>query len=333
MAHYEKYTKGAMGHMLSHYDRSEPSSKSNIDPLRTHLNYNLADKDQPLNQLDYIHKRLSEVKVLKRKDVKVLCDWIVTAPQELTNDFTRQFFEITYNFAVKRYGKENVVSAYVHMDEVTPHMHFAFIPIVEDKKYSEKHPDLPIHFKVSAKEKVGKWELKNFQYDLEEEIKKTFPILTIMNGATKGGNLTVEQLRYKSSLEYSLSKLKEEYSETEDKFFDLTRKINESTSKLENQVIEIKNNESTLESQNEAISYNSKVISYLNEEISRKNNFEPFYKRILDKLIQYIEKILNIDLSTFFDKNGTVNYQSLETALDNKLNVLQYNQELEDYEY
>ncbi len=28
-------------------------------------------------------KRLSEIKVLNRKDVNVFCDWIVTAPQEL----------------------------------------------------------------------------------------------------------------------------------------------------------------------------------------------------------------------------------------------------------
>ena len=34
----------------------------------------------------------------------------------------------------ERYGKENVISAYVHFDEVTPHMHYAFVPVVEDKK-------------------------------------------------------------------------------------------------------------------------------------------------------------------------------------------------------
>lgn len=33
-----------------------------------------------------------------------------------------------------RYGKENVVSAYVHLDETAPHIHFSFIPITKDKK-------------------------------------------------------------------------------------------------------------------------------------------------------------------------------------------------------
>lgn len=74
MAHFEKYTAGAIGHMLAHYDRTHSSSTSKINESKTFLNYNLAAKDQPLSQLDFIHKRLSEIKVLKRKDVNVMCD-------------------------------------------------------------------------------------------------------------------------------------------------------------------------------------------------------------------------------------------------------------------
>ena len=55
--HVEKYNRAAMGHMLAHYDRTHTGSKSNIDPEKTHLNYNLADKVQPLPQLEYIHRR------------------------------------------------------------------------------------------------------------------------------------------------------------------------------------------------------------------------------------------------------------------------------------
>ncbi|WP_242952272.1 plasmid recombination protein [Butyrivibrio sp. YAB3001] len=31
-----------------------------------------------------------------------------------------------------------MISAYVHMDETTPHMHFLFIPIVDEKKVERK---------------------------------------------------------------------------------------------------------------------------------------------------------------------------------------------------
>ena len=98
MAHVEKYTRGAMGNMLAHYNRKKASSKSLIDPARTPLNYNLANTDQPLSQLDFIHKRLSEIKVLNRKDVNVFCDWIVTAPQELSENEYADFFRDPWRF-------------------------------------------------------------------------------------------------------------------------------------------------------------------------------------------------------------------------------------------
>ena len=126
MAHVAKYTKTAVGHMLNHYARREEKSdyRSNesIDPDKTDLNYNLAFDLQPMKQLDFMHKRLSEVKVQNRKDVNVLCDWIVTVPKDLPEEEHRPFFEETYKFLLNRYGSANTVSAWVHMDETTPHI-------------------------------------------------------------------------------------------------------------------------------------------------------------------------------------------------------------------
>ncbi len=191
MAHFEKYTAGAIGHMLAHYDRTHSSSTSKIDESKTFLNYNLAAKDQPLSQLDFIHKRLSEIKVLKRKDVNVMCDWIVTAPQELAKDELPLFFEETYNFLNDRYGKENVISAYVHLDETTPHIHYAFVPVVMDKK-----KNIP---KLSAKERVPVRELKTFHPDLTKYMKNIFGRdIGIQNDATALGNQTIKQLKQKS---------------------------------------------------------------------------------------------------------------------------------------
>lgn len=60
---------------------------------------------------------------------------------EYTEEQMKQFFALSYEFLSERYGKENVISVYVHLDETTPHMHFLFIPIVDDKKWNEKHPE------------------------------------------------------------------------------------------------------------------------------------------------------------------------------------------------
>lgn len=180
-----------MGNMLAHYNRTKASSKSLIDPARTHLNYNLADTDQPLSQLDFIHKRLSEIKVLNRKDVNVFCDWIVTAPQELSENEYADFFRETYKFLNDRYGKENVISAYVHMDESQPHIHYAFVPVTIDKKKNI--------LKLSAKEVITLKELKSFHKDLSTRLNSFFvQDIGILNGATDLGNQTIKQLRNSS---------------------------------------------------------------------------------------------------------------------------------------
>ena len=53
-------------------------------------------------------------------------------------DTRRQFFEDAYKFLSDRYGAENVISATVHMDERTPHMHFNFVPVTRDGRLSAK---------------------------------------------------------------------------------------------------------------------------------------------------------------------------------------------------
>lgn len=195
MAHISKYTKTVIGHMTNHYGRQENDGvkrgNENINPELTHLNYNLAADTQPLAQLDFIHKRLSEVKVQNRKDVNVLCDWVLTVPKELPTQAQEQFFKASYEFMSARYGSENIVSAFVHMDETTPHMHFAFIPVTADKKKGG--------FKVSAKEVVTRSDLQTFHSDLEEYLYKNIGLERglILSGITQeqGGNKTVKELK------------------------------------------------------------------------------------------------------------------------------------------
>lgn len=160
MANVSKYMASQTGRMCAHYERT-PDCFGNeyIDRERTHLNYNLAEKDQPLKQTDFIKKRKNEVKHRNRKDLRVMCDWVVTLPKEIKPTDTRKFFEETYTFLNERYGRENVISAYVHMDETTPHMHYAFVPTIYDRELKD--------YKISAKDLFTLGELRSFHSDLE----------------------------------------------------------------------------------------------------------------------------------------------------------------------
>ena len=203
--HVAKYNKSATGHMCAHYERRKDDrgeyikfGNQNIDLSRTHLNYNLAPEH---DQIEFIQQRTSEVKCQKRADVNVMCDWVVTAPEGLDQGHLKEFFKASYDFFEKRYGRENVISAYVHMDETTPHMHFAFVPVVFDKKKEI--------YKVSAKQLLTKTELKRMHPDLTRHLKEEYSWgrnLKILNGATAGGNRTVAELNCEKDIEFFTQK-------------------------------------------------------------------------------------------------------------------------------
>ncbi|MCS8600201.1 mobilization protein [Leuconostoc citreum] len=77
-----------------------------------------------------------------------------------------------------RYGQENAVAAVVHYDETTPHLHYAFVPVVFDDKKSRD--------KVSAKEVLTRHDLQTFHEDLDQDLKKVLPFYEhgILNNKT-----------------------------------------------------------------------------------------------------------------------------------------------------
>lgn len=188
MANVQKFQSSQTGRMCAHYERA-PDCFGNeyIDKSKTYMNYNLAEKDQPLNQIEFIKKRKSEVKYKNRKDLKVMCDWVVTLPETVKPEDEDLFFKNTYDFLNQRYGKENVISAYVHKDETTHHMHYAFIPIIYDRNLED--------FKISAKEVISLSDLRSFHGDLEKYLEKNIGYRTGV--ITNDTNINLSLRKYK----------------------------------------------------------------------------------------------------------------------------------------
>lgn len=209
MANVAKYTYSAVGHMFNHYGRREGDnverSNKQIVSERTALNYNLAadiykgvdkeGKEYDMTPKEILDKRLSKVKHLdltKRKDINVAADWVITLPENVSIEKAEEFFRSAYEFCKERYGEENVVSAWVHMDETTPHMHFCFVPVVKDKDGTER---------LCAKERINRFELKQFHPNLQKYVEeKMEQEVAILNGATAGGNLTIVEMELRKAL-------------------------------------------------------------------------------------------------------------------------------------
>lgn len=137
MANLQGYTSGAVGNMLNHYTRhdGDPNQErytynnQRIDKSRTHLNYSLFERRDPRA---FIRQKVAEADTKPSKATNVISDWIVTLPKnERLEGREREFFEEAYKFLVAKVGEENVVGAWVHMDETSPHMHFCFVPVTE----------------------------------------------------------------------------------------------------------------------------------------------------------------------------------------------------------
>lgn len=137
----EKYGKGQIGGIDAHNNRRSETSKTNpnIDRTRTHLNYNLHDNNKP-----YFSKKVKEILKEKgietkpRKNAVLVAELLFTASpkffEEMSQEQIREYFSKCYSWACKKYGKSNIISAEVHLDESTPHMHLDFVPLVPDKK-------------------------------------------------------------------------------------------------------------------------------------------------------------------------------------------------------
>lgn len=169
MAHLKKNTRGAVPGLAVHFERkTDHHTNKEIDVSKSYMNQDLmADGSDMLSRFN---ERLNDVYYMKRDDVKALATWIVTLPEELTEAPYEQqsaFFEATTNFLNDRYGQENAVAAVVHYDETTPHLHYAFVPVVFDDKKSR--------YKVSAKEVLTRHDLQTFHDDLDLHLKKVLP--------------------------------------------------------------------------------------------------------------------------------------------------------------
>ena len=136
--HMDKFKKEAIRGIQSH-NRRERESHSNpdIDYDRSSANYELHESAST-NYAETIQRRIDALQLAKavRKDAVRMCGLIVTSDsaffQSLSPEDTRRFFEESKAFLMDFVGAENVVSAMVHMDEKTPHMHFFHVPVTQD---------------------------------------------------------------------------------------------------------------------------------------------------------------------------------------------------------
>lgn len=230
MAHYDKFARQGVGHIFIHFKRGytidENGNKKyvnfgnkEIDTAKSYLNYNLNlnENGVPANQKRQFEKILNsetlpkgyDLKINKRKDLKVLCSWVVSLPDNVKPQDERKFFKAVYNHLKKKYP--HCVSAFVHRDEIGKnHIHYAFVPVFHDIKKDV--------YKISANELVDRNELKTFHEELSRAVEKELGYKAdIITGES---NLRREQgLRGSIDiLKFKAEKMAKEYATVKERF-------------------------------------------------------------------------------------------------------------------
>ena len=167
----EKLTRvEAQGAYIHNARRSKGHTNKDIDNGRTHLNFYCKKNEQTyIKEFDRIKKEY-DLKGHIRSNSIILCEMMITSDNEFFDKIgleeTKRYFKESYKFVCnyKNLGEKYIVSAVVHLDETTPHMHLIYIPVIHTKDKEGNEID-----KICARDF---WRGRDSYRDLQNEFHK-----------------------------------------------------------------------------------------------------------------------------------------------------------------
>lgn len=156
--HLEK-AKGTDSAMSSHIERTV--KPKNADETKTHLNKELIEFPEGIkNRTQAIQYRLDNAK-LKRKiannQVRAIRILLSGSPEDMKrieeSGRIDEWCKDNLDWLKDTYGKDNLVSAVLHLDETTPHIHATVIPIVTGQSRKAKLKEKEQEQKITGKKK------------------------------------------------------------------------------------------------------------------------------------------------------------------------------------
>ena len=281
MAHLESYPKQAIKKILKEHDRTATAYKNDVDPNRTKLNFGFGnDKLSTEDNYKLYQKRATDI--MNGRDLQshtnIMSEWVLTYPawlctqekydtgrvdkngnpiireynKPIDKQMCEEYFKTFYDFCVDKYGKDNVMACYVHMDETTPHGATGLVPEAISRKTGENT--------VSSASLFTRKHLSEFQKELEQVMYDKFHIKgMVLNGKTKG-NLSTEDLKARTKQ---------------------AKQLQEQEDKLNAREAELQQREKAL---------NARTADVVNREVNL-NTLENAYKAKLDDLSIKVDKV------------------------------------------
>ena len=152
---FAKYKGPEISNIEAHNERTKEKYASNpdIDKSRSHLNFHLITPEQKYRA--EAERQIKEVGCRTRSDSVRVVEALVTASPEFfkgkKKSEVKAYFQEALGFIQEHQDPKTIISAVVHMDEKTPHMHLSFVPLTEDGRLSAKEI-------VGNKKKLTQWQ-------------------------------------------------------------------------------------------------------------------------------------------------------------------------------
>ena len=176
---FEKHKGNPARPLEAHHERQKEQYASNpdIDTSRSKYNFHIVKPES--RYYHFIQSRIEQAGCRTRKDSTRFVDTLITASPEFFKDKTnreiRAYFEYALEFLKSKQNTQTFISAVVHMDEKTPHLHLCFVPLTADGR-------------LSAKEIIGnRKSLVKWQDEFWQHMVKQYPELERGESASQTG--------------------------------------------------------------------------------------------------------------------------------------------------
>ena len=316
----EKLTRAqAMGAYKHNERKTKNHSNKNIDSSKTELNYYLKK-----NELSYIKafdkiKEKYDLKGQIRSNSNIMCEMVFTSDQKFFDEIgyeeSKRYFKESFDFICKykNLGEENVISAVVHIDEDTPHMHLLFIPVVHTTDKQENKID-----KVCCRDF---WRGKNSYRDLQNAYFKHI--------SEKGFKLERGELVEITNREhYSMQEFKKitNFENTKNVLKNITLDLPEIPNIKDVKKVILNRDEkienAIIKPRDELIQKLYQENKILHKELSKQVNTVDFAENFKEDYIRMVEKNTNLKLSNSL----------LQEKLENKEKELELKLEIKTYD-
>ena len=321
-----KYKRENLKGIYRHNERKNKNySNRNINPELSHLNYSLKNcKHSYEKEFDLIKEKYNLKGQIKTVS-NIACEYIITSDKEYFNsigiDETKRYFETAYRFVCeyKNLGEQYILSAKVHMDEETPHMHLVFIPVIHTKDKKGNSID-----KIACSEF---WKAKDSYRQLQDAF---YNYMVANNFELERGNpservhLSVEDYKKITNFEESktlLQDVKLEFPDTPDisSFRKLMKNRDE---KIQEQIIKPKD-----KAIKELQEQNALLTLTLNRQMQTVDKAVKYEKEINPILVENIELKEKYEI---LENTYNIKLQEEKTKIQNKYENIIYNLEREN---